>query len=47
MLICAGDMSKAVYRHLAEQKWRNEGDLDLLVSFLAFYALIFADTLFT
>jgi large subunit ribosomal protein L35 len=32
------DMSKPVYRHLAEQKWRNEGDLDLLVgiSFLAF-----------
>lgn len=25
------DMSKPVYRHLAEQKWRNEGDLDLLV----------------
>ena len=25
------DMSKPVYRHLAEQKWRNDGDLDLLV----------------
>ncbi len=25
------DMSKPIYRHLAEQKWREEGDLDLLV----------------
>ena len=24
-------MTKPVYRHLAEQKWRNDGDLDLLV----------------
>jgi hypothetical protein len=25
------DMNKLVYRHLAEQKWRNKGALDLLV----------------
>jgi len=25
------DMSKPVYRHLVEHKWRNDGDLDLLV----------------
>ena len=25
-------MTKPVYRHLAEQKWKNDGDLDLLVS---------------
>ena len=25
------DMSKPIYRHLVEQKWREEGDLDLLV----------------
>ena len=24
-------MTKPVYRHLAEKKWRSEGDLDLLV----------------
>lgn len=24
-------MSKPVYRHLAEQKWRTEGGLDLVV----------------
>ena len=24
-------MNKLVYRHLAEQKWRNKGALDLLV----------------
>jgi large subunit ribosomal protein L35 len=27
-----GDLSKLVYRHLAEQKWRKEGSLDMLVS---------------
>lgn len=27
----AGDMSKPVYRHLAERKWRKEGDLAILV----------------
>lgn len=26
------DMSTPVHRHLAEQKWRKEGGLDLLVS---------------
>ncbi|KAF9785946.1 phosphatidylethanolamine-binding protein [Thelephora terrestris] len=25
------DVSKPVYRHLAEKKWRNDGDLDLLM----------------
>ncbi|KAI0825354.1 phosphatidylethanolamine-binding protein [Trametes gibbosa] len=25
------DMSKPIYRHLVEQKWREEGDLDLLM----------------
>ena len=25
------DMTKPVHRHLAEQKWRKQGDLDLLV----------------
>lgn len=24
-------MSQPVYRHLAEQRWRKDGDLDLLV----------------
>ncbi|GAA5991045.1 hypothetical protein JCM10908_006515 [Rhodotorula pacifica] len=27
----AGDMSKPVYRHLAERKWRKEGDLAILM----------------
>lgn len=27
-----GDMSKPVYRHLAERKWRKDGDLAILVS---------------
>ncbi|KAF4605629.1 hypothetical protein EYR40_004416 [Pleurotus pulmonarius] len=26
-----GDMSQPVYRHLAEQRWRKDGDLDLLM----------------
>lgn len=25
-------MNQTVYRHLLEQRWRNEGPLDLLVS---------------
>jgi len=25
------DMNQTVYRHLVEQRWRNEGALDLLV----------------
>lgn len=29
------DMSKPVHRHLVEQKWKSEGDLDLLVSFVS------------
>lgn len=28
---CIVDMSKPVHRHLVEQRWRNEGGLDLLV----------------
>jgi hypothetical protein len=28
----AADMSQKVYRHLIEQRWRNEGALDLLVA---------------
>lgn len=32
MFVCAAaDMSKPIYRHLVEQRWREEGDLDLLV----------------
>lgn len=31
MILCLADMTKPVYQHLAEQKWRNDGDLDLLV----------------
>lgn len=30
--LVAGDLSKPVYRHLAERKWRKEGDLAILVS---------------
>lgn len=29
----SADMSKPVYRHLAEQQWRTNGALDLLVMF--------------
>lgn len=28
----SADMNKTVDRHLLEQKWRKDGDLDLLVS---------------
>lgn len=28
----AGDLSKPVFRHLAERRWRKEGDLAILVS---------------
>jgi len=28
------DMTKPVHRHLVEQRWRSDGDLDLLVSLL-------------
>ena len=31
LILCSADMTKPVYQHLAEKKWRNEGDLDLLV----------------
>lgn len=30
-LSSTADMSKRVYRHLLEQRWREEGSLDLLV----------------
>lgn len=29
-----GDLSKPVYRHLAERKWRKDGELAILVSFI-------------
>ena len=32
IILHLADMTKPVYRHLAEKKWRNDGDLDLLVS---------------
>lgn len=31
MTLLLADMTKPVYRHLAEKKWRDDGDLDLLV----------------
>lgn len=31
----AGDLSKPVYRHLAEKKWREDGALDLVVCALS------------
>lgn len=31
LMWCIVDMSKPVHRHLVEQRWRNEGGLDLLV----------------
>lgn len=34
------DMSKAVDRHIIEQRWRKEGALDLLVCRLILYSLI-------
>ena len=38
----SGDMTKPVYRHLAEQRWRNMGDLDLLVCLRPFVFLDFS-----
>ena len=29
--VALADMSKPVYRHMLEQRWREEGALDLLV----------------
>lgn len=34
------DMSKPVYRHLTEKKWRNDGDLDLLVRSRPLFQLV-------
>lgn len=31
IILRLADMTKPVYQHLAEKKWRNDGDLDLLV----------------
>ena len=33
------DMTKPVHRHLVEQRWRSDGDLDLLVSLLLYYSV--------
>jgi hypothetical protein len=30
-MISVADMNQKVYRHLIEQRWRNQGALDLLV----------------
>jgi len=30
-IIAVADMDQKVYRHLVDQRWRNEGALDLLV----------------
>ena len=30
-ILAVADMNQKVYRHLVEQRWRNWGDLDLLV----------------
>lgn len=32
LIVDTADMTDPVHRHLVEQKWRNDGDLDLLVS---------------
>lgn len=37
------DMSKPVYRHLVEQRWREEGDLDLLVRSPRFIEILHAE----
>lgn len=33
-------MSKLSHRYLVEQKWRKEGDLDLLVGFVLSFCLV-------
>lgn len=35
ILRCTADMSKAVNRYLAEQAWRDNGDLGVLVSYMS------------
>jgi len=37
--LVTADMSQKVYRHLIEQRWRNEGALDLLVRSFIQYIL--------